>query len=168
MTSWVEASHGIDDGAVAELTVAHDGYRRLAAKATHLRQFRLDRAADALDITDRIDAVRPVPVRLAFHVHPAVTVELEAGVARLSRADRFVARLDLPEALAWQVQRGAVNPPLGWYSPEFGERVASATLLGSGILAPGQPLETRITTQISAPRRENAAGKELTAKEPTA
>ncbi len=163
VTSWIEASHGIDDGAVAELTLAHDGYRRLGVKATHVRGFRLDRTADAIDITDQIDAKAPVAVRLAFHLHPAVTVALETHAAQLRIGDRFLARLELPRELAWEMQRGAENPPLGWYSPEFGERHASATLIGSGMLTPGQRLETRITTQMTGPRPALAASKEVTA-----
>jgi hypothetical protein len=162
MTSWVESATGIDDGPVAELTVAHDGYRRLPAKATHIRQFRLDRTASALSIADRIEADAPVAVRLAFHLHPAVTVKLEAGRAQLRAGDAALAVLDLPDALRWQAHSGAENPPLGWYSPEFGEKEPCTALVGSGTLAPGQRLETRIGTGNQTPRREAAVGKEVT------
>src|SRR5262249_48323323 len=54
--SWTKAASGIDDGNVAELTVAHDGYHRLESKATHRRHFHLDRANRMLTVEDRIDA----------------------------------------------------------------------------------------------------------------
>jgi hypothetical protein len=163
MTSWVESAEGIDDGPVATLTVAHDGYRRLPAKAVHVRQFRLDRAANALSIIDAIDAKTPVAVRLAYHLHPSVTAKLEAGTAQLREAGRLLATLDLPAGLEWRTQRGADNPPLGWYSPEFGQKQPSVTLLGSGTLAPGRRLETRIGTGNITPRHDAGASKEVTA-----
>jgi Heparinase II/III-like protein/Heparinase II/III N-terminus len=169
MTSRVESEMGIDGGAEAALTVAHDGYRRLAAKATHVREFRLDRAANALDITDRVEAAAPVSVRLTFHVHPSVMVKLEADTAELQAEGRVLALLELPEGLAWQSHRGETSPPLGWYSAEFGQKEPCTTLVGSGVLAPGQRLETRITTGITtvSPRHAPAAGNEVTAKETT-
>jgi hypothetical protein len=167
MTSWVKTAQGIDAGPVAELTVAHDGYRRLPAKATHVRAFRLDRAADALTVVDRIEAAAPVAVRLAFHVHPGVTVKVEGATAELRAADRLLATLALPEGLTWQCHSGETSPPLGWFSPEFGEKRASSTLVGSGVVAPGQRLETRISTGNTigntVPRREAVASKEVTA-----
>ena len=163
MTSWVEAADGIDDGPVAELTVAHDGYRRLKAKAVHKRQFRLDRNANALSIADRIDATVSVATRLAFHVHPTVTVKLEALTAELSAEGRLLATLALPAGLTWQGHRGVENPPLGWFSPEFGEKEPSVTLVGTGVLAPGQRLETRISTRQITPQREAAVRGEFTA-----
>ena len=168
MTSWVESANGIDNGAVAELVVAHDGYRRLAAKATHIRQFSLERAVNILSIADRIEAPAPVAVRLAFHVHPAVTVKLEARTAQLRAEERVLAVLALPEGLAWQSQRGAENPPLGWFSPAFGEKEPCVTLIGSGVLAPGQRLETRISTGNTTPRPEAVVSKEVMVKETTA
>jgi hypothetical protein len=161
--SWVESAHGIDDGAVADLTVAHDGYRRLPVKATHLRRFRLDRAAHVLTITDAVEAKAPVAARLAFHVHPAVTVKAEAGTVQLLAEGRVLATLDLPEGLAWHAHRADESPILGWYSPEFGAKEPCVTLVGAGMLAPGQRLETRIGATSSAERHEAASGKEVTA-----
>jgi hypothetical protein len=38
----------------------------------------------------------------------------------------------LPEELSWRCVRGESDPPLGWYSPAFGARIPTVTLLGSG------------------------------------
>jgi hypothetical protein len=162
MQSRLETADGIDDGPRATLAVAHDGYCRLAAKATHRRRFELDRATQALDIVDRVDAAGPVEVRLAFHVHPDVTVTLDAQTARLAAEGRMLAALSLPAGLTWAAHRGETNPPLGWYSPEFGEKQASTTLVGSGTLAPGKSLATRITVSEDR-QRAAAANKEVTA-----
>lgn len=141
--SWVESMNGIDGGEAAELTVAHDGYRRLVAKATHFRRFHLDRRTLGLTITDWIDATAPVPVRLALHLHPAIALTLEGHQARL-RWSGGAAVIDLPEKLSWSVHRGVEQPPLGWFSPEFGEKMPTTVLIGSGEMSPGERLETRL------------------------
>ena len=148
-TSWVESEDGIDEGDAAEITVAHDGYRRLEAKATHFRRYRLDRRAGALAITDWIEAEKPVSVRLAFQLPPNATLECSRHAAVICVNQERIATLALPAALAWSHHRGADNPPLGWYSPEFGVRVPATSLIGSGTLAPGEKLETCLQADVT-------------------
>jgi hypothetical protein len=62
-------------------------------------------------------------------------VELTDGVAALSWTDasgRRTGRLSLPRDLSWTQHRGETSPILGWYSPRFGERVPSTSLVGAG------------------------------------
>jgi hypothetical protein len=40
--------------------------------------------------------------------------------------------LALPPGLTWTAHRGEEDPPLGWYSPDFGRREPATTLVGSG------------------------------------
>jgi uncharacterized heparinase superfamily protein len=160
-TSWVESMSGVDTGDQATLAVAHDGYRRLAAKATHFRRFVLDRQAQVLTVTDRIEADTPVPVRLAFHLHPAVETLLSGSRAEL-RWPGGAAIVDLPEKLSWAFHRGQEQPPLGWFSPAFGEKMPAGVLIGSGEMSSGESLETRLANGAGAPR--DAAGlKEIPA-----
>jgi hypothetical protein len=141
---------GIDDGDQAELTVAHDGYRRLAAEATHFRRFILDRRAQRLTVTDWIEARAPVTVRLAFHLHPAVALTLEGNRAQLQWTGGTAA-VELPEKLSWCCHRGQEQPPLGWFSPAFGEKIPTAVLIGSGEMSQGERLETRLANGAHAP-----------------
>jgi hypothetical protein len=41
-------------------------------------------------------------------------------------------RLLLPAELDWSAHRGETDPVLGWYSPRFGSRVPTTTLVGAG------------------------------------
>jgi hypothetical protein len=160
-SSWVEAMRGIDDGDHAELTVAHDGYRRLKTEATHFRRFALDRRAQCLTITDWIEARAPITVRLAFHLHPAVAVMLEGNRAQLHWTGGSAA-IDLPKKLSWCCHRGQAQPLLGWFSPTFGEKIPTAVLIGSGEMSQGEQLESKLTIGTKA----SAAGcglKETTA-----
>ncbi|GAB2177297.1 heparinase II/III family protein [Dongia sp. agr-C8] len=158
-TTWVEAMSGIEAGDRAELTAAHDGYRRLAAKVTHFRSFALDRPAETLVIIDRIEAAAPVPVRLAFHLHPSVQVAL-AGHRAALHWPGGAAVIDLPEKLSWALHRGEERPPLGWFSPAFGEKMPTAVLIGSGEMSAGESLETKLANGAAeAPRGASSFGK---------
>jgi uncharacterized heparinase superfamily protein len=161
-TSWVEAMSGIDGGEQAALTIAHDGYRRLAAKATHFRRFVLDRRALSLAITDWIEAATIVPVRLALHLHPAVTVTLERHQAQLHWSGG-AAIIDLPEKLSWAFHRGQERPPLGWFSPAFGEKMPTTVLIGSGEMSSGERLETRLVKSAAEAPRDARGFKEIPA-----
>ena len=56
-----------------------------------------------------------------------------------------LAALTLPNTLTWTAHRGEENPPLGWYSSEFGRREPATTLVGRGRAGgPNQP--TLVTT----------------------
>jgi hypothetical protein len=43
------------------------------------------------------------------------------------------ATLSLPDVLTWTLARGATDPLLGWYSPRFGEKQPTWTLVGEGV-----------------------------------
>ncbi len=161
-TSWIESMSGIDTGDRGEIAVAHDGYRRLEAKATHFRSFVLDRVAQTLTITDRIEAAAPAPVRLAFHLHPAVQAVLSGHRAEL-RWPGGGAVIDLPEKLSWALHRGEEQPPLGWFSPAFGEKMPTGVLIGSGEMSPGESLETRFANGDREAPHGAAGLKEISA-----
>jgi hypothetical protein len=160
--SWVVAMSGIDAGDQAALTVAHDGYRRLAAKATHFRRFVLDRRMQSLAITDWIEAETPMPVRLSLHLHPTVTVALEGRQARLHWRDG-AAGINLPEQLSWAVHGGEEEPPLGWFSPAFGEKMPATVLIGSGEMSSGERLETRLVVSATDAAGDARGYKEIPA-----
>ncbi|MDX2970327.1 heparinase II/III family protein [Kribbella solani] len=105
----------------------HDGY----APITHRRTATLDRGV--LQVEDRVDAT--TDVRIAWHLGPDVTVELNHSTGRLTWSTGS-AVVELPAGLTWTAHRGADDPLLGWYSPRFGHKVPITTLIGSGTLTP--------------------------------
>ncbi|MGB3438062.1 MAG: alginate lyase family protein [Actinophytocola sp.] len=118
-------------GGVATWTAEHDGYSRGREQAVHRRTVRLDRKARELEIHDEVLSPTTHVCRLAFHLGPRVTAVLDGSAALLSWNDR-TAVLELPEDLAWNVHRGQEEPPLGWYSADFGRREPATTLVGKG------------------------------------
>ena len=124
----------------------HDGYAVLIPPIQHRRSVGLDKDKCAIEITDVITGGSQ-DVRLAFHLGPDVQAVLDGDGAILSWDSgpaRARARLTLPRELKWSLHRGETSPILGWYSPSLGERVPAYTLLGTGQLAHGVSLITRL------------------------
>ena len=125
-----------DPDGVQQWSAEHHGYRRLAPPAVHERAVRLDSARRRVEIVDRIRAGGRHPYRLAFHLGPAIDARLEESVAQLSWSTEHgpkTATLALPPDLRWSAYRGSTEPRAGWYSPAFGERRPTITLLGTGV-----------------------------------
>jgi hypothetical protein len=113
----------------------HDGYRTLSPGASHRRTVRLDAKRRALTIVDRIDTAGSHPFTLHFHLGPTVGVVLRDNVAALQWCTGR-ATMQLPRELSWCVHRGEHDPVRGWYSPSFGTKTPSATLIGTGTSGP--------------------------------
>jgi hypothetical protein len=115
---------------------AHDGYRNLPrGRVRHQRCVRLRADHRTLVVTDVVTNHGRHQVELLFHVGPEVTAVLDGDRAELAWSRGGPPRhatLTLPADLAWSVHRGEADPPRGWYSPAFGERVPTTTLVGSG------------------------------------
>lgn len=112
----------------------HDGYLSLVPSARHQRTVRLHRRERRLEIVDRVSAADRV-CRMAFHLGPTVHAVLEDSRARLdwpADGGSATAILSLPRNMHWTFHRGELDPILGWYSPAFGVRVPTVTLLGAG------------------------------------
>jgi hypothetical protein len=69
----------------------------------------------------------------------------------------------LPQALDWAVVRGQTEPPLGWYSPQFGAKLAIATLIGNGVAAGGDRMITDIRIELKEKARPGASHVDQTA-----
>jgi hypothetical protein len=123
---------GTSDGGTARWCAEHEGYRR----SVHRRRVELTAASRELKVVDEVRGQENRAVRLAFHLGPAVTADLVGSRASLTWTRDGEARsavLDLPGQLNWRAHRGESEPPLGWYSPGFGRKEVSTTLVGNGL-----------------------------------
>ncbi|MFD6436263.1 alginate lyase family protein [Streptomyces venezuelae] len=115
---------------VARWCAEHDGYQ----PSVHRRRVELAAAEQEVRITDEVQGARRT-VRLAFHLGPEISAELEGNRAALTWTrdgeDRS-AVLELPGDLNWRAHRGESDSPLGWYSAGFGRKEPSTTLVGTG------------------------------------
>ncbi len=128
----------------------HTGYARLDPALRHERTVTLDPRTRVLTITDGLTAGTTHTVRLAFHVGPDVEVALDGSAATLTwhgASGPVTATMHLTPTLRWTAHRGESRPPLGWYSPRFGHRVPTTTLVGSGVVETA----IRMTTRLELP-----------------
>lgn len=98
-----------------------------------------------VDIRDELD--RSTPVVMRWHVAPHVECNLLESTALLSWpgiSGRVEGKMELPPDLVWEVKRGVEDPPMGWYSPRYGYKSATASLEGRGRIASSEALETRL------------------------
>jgi hypothetical protein len=102
----------------------HRGYEtQLEEKVLHTRRFEHDRASGALAIADMLTGTGTHKLMWSFHVHPAVTPELDAArQTLLLRADGKT------WALTWDDKR--LRPSLDdtWFSRSYGAREATKAL----------------------------------------
>lgn len=149
----VAVEHG-DDGEVLVWCAEHDGYTTATPPAVHRRTVRLDPAERRLVVVDRIDTTGDHALALHFHLGPMVDAVLNASNAELSwparandgSAARCTATLGLPSELRWSVHRGETAPIRGWYSPRFGVKTPSVSLVGAGTCAaPSLELHSELT-----------------------
>jgi hypothetical protein len=140
VTSGVEVAYGAD-GRVVSWSAQHDGYRRLTPPLVHRRRVSLDEPERRLEIVDELRCDGTHPVKLAFHLGPAVQAELHGSVAQLDWKVGDAAAsavLELPAELSWTTHRGETEPILGWYSARFGAKEPTLTLIGSGVSRPDE------------------------------
>lgn len=151
----IDASVG--DLAVQSWTAQHRGYAHLDPGVRHVRSVSLDRRARRLTVSDEVRSEERHALRLLFHLGPTVDVVLDGSTGRLQwtgSGGRHQALLRLPEQLSWSAHRGETDPVLGWYSPRFGERLPTTTLVGEGRPAPTIPF---VTTLAFPGRREGGS-----------
>lgn len=113
----------------------HVGYRRLDPALRHSRTVSLDAAKGQLTVLDELVGEVEHSLRLNWHLGPQVQVDLRTTSAELRWVGTDGAgtgALQLPEQLSWSRHTAETDPILGWYSPGFGQRVPSTTLVGTG------------------------------------
>ena len=159
---WLRHAHGremdfTDDGHVVRWVAEHDGYHALRPSAAHQRSVRLHRVNRTLEITDEINGGN-YHIRMAYHLGPLISVELDDSVAELSwpgAATPEMAHMELPAQLRWHAHHGETRSILGWFSAGLGQRVPAVTLIGEGISKSGVPL----STQLRFAKPEESAGR---------
>jgi hypothetical protein len=133
------------DREVTVWSAEHDGYESLTPPARHRRTVSVRRRERQVEITDEVHTTGPHPFRLAFHLGPDIEAHLDGDIVYLEWSGAGVrrrARGELPSQAVWRLVNGATNPVLGWYSPRFGVRQPTTTLVGEGTCAGKTALRT--------------------------
>lgn len=136
------------DHGIAVWVAHHTGYARLDPALRHTRRVTLDSLTGDLVVVDTLTASSQHTARLHWHLGPEVSVSLREAAADLiwpAPGGTQRAVLQLPGELGWTLHRGETGPVLGWYSPRFGERVPSPSLVGIGVWSGTMTLRTSLT-----------------------
>jgi hypothetical protein len=123
------------DGRVTAWSAEHDGYHSLDPRLHHVRSVRLSSTGRRVDIVDRLETSGHHPFRVAFHLGPDVEARLEGNTLGLrwpAEGSTRTATMALSPRATWSLARGSSNPTLGWYSPHFGEKHPTWSLIGEG------------------------------------
>ena len=137
----------VGDQPVQRWSAEHDGYLRLTTPAMHRRSVTLDSPKRRLTVIDTVDTTAKIPLRLSWHFGPNVLVELSGACAKLSwtaDTERRHGTLMLPATFTWTCHRAEATPIEGWYSPRFGSRVPTTSLVGTGVASPSACLMTEL------------------------
>jgi hypothetical protein len=129
----------VDEQGAQSWTADHDGYGELDQPVHHRRRVTLDGPSGVLTLQDWLETQGHHPIRMALHLGPAIRSTLDGSDAILEwdtpEGVTVHAILELPGALRWSAFRGSTDPVLGWYSPAFGEKLPTTSLIGTGTLA---------------------------------
>lgn len=113
------------------LVAEHDGYRRLDDPVMHCREIVYERPARLVKVTDHIQSAAAHHVEIFWHFAEECRLTLHAGAARATR-DGVELVLLWPASLQARLVRGSEDPPLGWISHRFDEKVPGDVLVVSG------------------------------------
>lgn len=112
------------------LSARHDGYRRLPGRFSHARKVNFNPADRSVCVVDEVVGVRSDDVAVHWHISPMWDVQpADEGSVELKCNGTVVSvclTADSPARL--ELVRGQVQPPLGWYSESYGEKVPTTTI----------------------------------------
>ncbi len=122
----------------------HDGYRRLPDAVTHRRTIRFDKRSGQIRIVDRLECRLAHRIEVFWHAAEACQVEVENGVVAFHNDG--VAFSMTMEGGAWHPQliSGQEDPPLGWVSRRFDEKMPCTTVVWRGEIKGTTELVTSI------------------------
>ncbi|HET9644489.1 MAG TPA: heparinase II/III family protein [Burkholderiaceae bacterium] len=126
----------------------HDGYRRLADPVLHQRSIVLHQRERRIEVVDALQCRRAHRIELFWHFAEGVEPRLEGADSIIIRfADRRW-KLEAP-GLELSLHRGEEDPPLGWISRRFDEKLPTWTLRCSRTIEGPTQIRTLFLEQSS-------------------
>ena len=108
----------------------HDGYMRLKSPVVHHRTLLLDLQQRLLFILDTFRGSGSHQYDLHFHLHPQAEIYRESKTWQIEHQGARVSMKISGQNEAKTI-RGQARPPLGWFSPDYGMKVPSCTLVAT-------------------------------------
>ena len=133
--SYVKYSSRDSQKYICQVTGSHNGYADRGL--VHQREVKYDgsHTFEILDLVTLSECDGRYNLQLTFHFHPQIQL-YEAGnntwIAKHSDS-MFTMTIELPDLFDWKLNKGQENPISGWYSPCYGVKVPSNSLVGCGL-----------------------------------
>ncbi|MEL6561986.1 MAG: alginate lyase family protein [Bacteroidota bacterium] len=115
----------------------HTGYEKYGVK--HIRKILLEDTQ--LIIIDKLEGANKKQVQIRFHLHPEVSVSQQKNELYLKRNDNILTMI-YPESMECTLLKGENEG--GWYSPCFGIKVPTVTIVLNQILSLPSEIKTVI------------------------
>lgn len=111
---------------------SHDGYRRLKDPVTHRREIVFDKTERQVEVTDSFECRREHFIEIYWHFAETCDV-VTVGNEVIARNGVAALKMTMPDA-SWQprIVKACDDPPLGWVSRRFDEKVPTSTVVWSG------------------------------------
>jgi len=143
------------DGPIQRLIAEHDGYTRLQDPVRHRRELRFEPATSRLTVIDDVVCRGAHEVELFWHFAEQCTVEHDGCTVRASSGPVRLT-LILPAIAEPELHCGREDPPLGWVSRRYDERVAAPSVRARCTIRGDTRLVTTIDLRIDPPQGERA------------
>jgi uncharacterized heparinase superfamily protein len=137
---------GLEDvGGSAEVEGWHDGYQRLDDPVTHYRRLRLFKKSGTLAIVDRLECHARHDVEILFHFSPKCRVAQVKNHCLLITNGEKALLVQLDTRLQIRLEQAGTSPIFGWYSPSFGYKQPSVTVVGKTTISGSAPFFSEIS-----------------------
>jgi len=109
----------------------HDGYMRLGDPASHIREVILDKKKKTVKVIDRISAKKRHLIEQFFHFSSECDLkQIRPGEWEIKNRDIIIG-MKTDKRLNIRIDRGSINPIMGWQSKRLDVKAESPTMVGS-------------------------------------
>ncbi|MGA3086702.1 MAG: alginate lyase family protein, partial [Thermodesulfobacteriota bacterium] len=109
----------------------HSGYERLAESVRHERSVFFDKKETFWVIKDNLESQGSQSIFQTFHFHPECQLKfIDSHLLEVAVNNNSILYLKVDPKFRSSLHRGEEDPLLGWFSPAFGQKYPTTTLVG--------------------------------------
>ena len=120
---------------ICQVTGSHNGYADRGVVHKRVVKYDGGHTFELLDLVTLSDYDDEYNLQLNFHFHPQIQLhEADKNIWIANHSNSvFTMTIELPDLFDWELKNGQENPIAGWYSPSYGVKDPSNSLVGSGL-----------------------------------
>lgn len=145
---------GFDSGSTPQKFVGqHDGYQCLPDPVTHRRDVAFNADENCFDVVDFLQCKSAHGVEVCWHISEHCAVTIDGRLIKVTVGNVAMTLQMLDAALSPVLLSGQTDPPAGWISRKFDEKIPTNTLVWKGVINGDTRLHTRLTLSFG-PKEE--------------